>query len=249
MAKPGILPASPPDLELVESLRRLEAAERVKGMTGESGELPGGVQGYVDEKGVMRFGGSSPLEPVYDGDLARQLRLAQLDWLREETRELDPFLNQNDEGPSPAARAFAGVEGAKALADEKEAERGARFGPGYVSGGMSHPDIGESSEGMQYSQALGMDVSEQPAHNNPYSSLLKNAGGYVSGVKMYYLDPETGEPDVVVLPVTPWQGSQEHKDHMFRAVEQASIILEENEGYLSPESIAEMRRLLATDPE
>ncbi len=274
MAKPkaGTLPPSETKPEFEQSVRELEAKVKadaaraaMEAMTGESGQLPGGVQGSVGEDGVLRFGGAgspkgarqSYLADEYGTQAANLQSNALLGGFPESLAEMTARMEDLVEGisemdvaePSPAARSFAGVEGAKALADEKEAERAERFGTGYVSGGMIHPDSGEPSEGMQYSQALGMSVREQPAHDNPYSSLLKNIDGGVEAFKAYYLDPETGEPDVVVLPVTPWQNSQEHKDRMFRAVEQASILLEENEGYLSPENIAEMRRLLATDPE
>ena len=217
---------------------KAQAAENIlKEMTGPSGDVASisGMGGYVDDKGVLHFGkGPEPvMEPAPRdvGALRGAAGVGVLDDLRGQLEELarEEELSQEDDpamaGSSRltrAAREFGRDPDNKYIADAKARLRRQAAG----------------AEGPMF---YGTEV---PAHNNPYLSRVVDTDGHTEGLKVYYLDEETGEPEVGFFSVSPWQSDDQDKDKMWRALEEVSRLVEDNSGYLSSDMVDEIRHMM-----
>jgi len=257
MAKPGTIPESRnPQLE--EAFAKAAAEARVAAMSGDSGELPGGVQGYVDEEGVTHFAGKSQLEPVYsdvgtppasatavmqrDMDLRRA---AALQAAREKRQQY--MLEEQRAADSDFRRA----------ADFAESRRVARLGVGYAAGGASHSPSGgyvdpETGAAYEYNDSLGATVAKQPKEfltfvPEEYQDLPFNyymdADGYGDGFEYYYTDEE-GNPNKDVISLQGWSrppsdGAEEVNNRILETL----AALDSSE-YLDADQVASIRAYL-----
>lgn len=278
MTKPkaGTLPPSETKPEFEQSVRELEAKVKadaaraaMEAMAGESGELPGGVQGSVGEDGVMRFGGAgspkgarqSYLADEYDPDMGTLVSNLRSNAL------LGDMAGSTE--VSPAARAFSSLgKGAKQAAIDARTNSGLlqaknrehltqekydRLQSYYDKTGDFTPREWGGGTAAEYVGALigipGQDQedvywnSRQPEYNNPYAGLWKSKGGDTQGYYTYYIDASTGEPKYIdfASPLAQNENQKKAQDANLRLV---SKYAEEREGELSEADLEALRQIL-----
>ena len=253
MARPkaGTLPSSEDKPQFEQDIRDLEAKIKadaaratMEAMTSESGELPGGVQGSVDEAGAMRFSGGS-------GGGAMPSEEEQRAVLERARKEREAHRRQEAKAADTDFRRSA---------DFEEVQRVGRQGIGYVSGPLAGPfgdpegpkTDPETGVVYEYNESLGVLAAKVPKdflENIPddYKELPFNVyhrdDGNPVGFEYYYID-EAGNPNKSVINVAAWayhgKGGDAELDHRIVQVLQNLQSAE----YLTPEQVAYNRRWL-----